>query len=113
MKLTLRLFVVSMFCTTVASALAVEKTAAPEMPELKKQSSVATPQTPAVMPAKEMLSSEELAQYQQLDGAHAAVPAQQTAGADMDKTTIALIVVGVIVIVAVAAGSGGGGGGGY
>lgn len=111
MKLTLRLFVVSMFLTTVASAMAVEKTAVPEIAGAKNQPAMASPELPAVMPAREALSLDELARYQQLSQEHTALPAQPAAGADLDKTTVVLIVVGVIVIVAVAAGSGGGGGG--
>jgi hypothetical protein len=111
MKLTLRLFVVLMFFTIVASAKAAEKTPAPEMIGAKNQPTLASSELPTVMPAKEILSADELARYQQLSQEHAALSDQPAAGADLDKTTIALIVVGVIVIVAVAAGSGGGGGG--
>lgn len=61
------------------------------------------------------LSSVELAAYRQKSQEFQAMAQKQPAGANMDKTTIALIVIGVIVVVAVVASSGGGsgGGGGY
>lgn len=109
MKTLIRSFVVvSLGLATFAAVSAAAETGAAVRP-----APVTAGSTQVIVSHKQALSAADLARYQQMEEQSAPWTEKQTAGAAMDKTTIAIIAVVAVVVIVAASSGGGSGGGGY